>query len=869
MHHHVGRRNLATLSLVLVLVFAQASLGRPVPDFDAAPQTPNPSRPLPPPQYIPDHNFDTRHIALDLRFDWDLERVIGIETMTFKPLIRDLGNIELDAANMTITSVKLAEAPLKYETDVPKEKIRIALGRLYQPSDELTLVIEYITNSAQSARVRAAGGGLRFIKPTVEDPKRTKQIWSQGESEYNHFWFPVYDHPNDFFTSELTATVEKPLSVISNGALIDTRDNTDGTRTFHWKIEQPHASYLTSIVVGEYIPIIGDYEGIPIVTNVYPSEIEEGKITTARLSEMVKFFSEKTGLKYPYAKYAQTTVRDFSGAMENISATTQSDVMIHDARTELDQNTDGVQSHELAHQWFGDYLTCRYWSDLWLNESFAVYFQAMWDEHKLGGDDFLYSDIKANQDAYFTAWKLGNRHPIVTRNYSNPDAMFDTYAYPRGGAVLHMLRKTLGEDNWWRAINYYLHKYANQPVETGQFRIAIEESTGQSMDWFFDEWLYRMGHPVFRVTQSYEPSAKTLKLSVEQVQTIDAASQFPQVALFQTPVEVEIQTASATRLERVQIMPKKEQGFTFAVDSKPLLVNFDYHGTLIKEVQFDKTTEDLVYQLTRDDDVLGRIWALSELAGRVNSGKIAEVEKRQIAAALSNTVTRDKFWGVRFETATALASVKDPAARNALIAAARDSNARVRAQAITSLALSKDPALASFYQQFLSDPSYGVIKAAALAIGETRVPGAFESLIKLLDAPSWRDNIRASALLGLAALRDKRALDIAFRFAQGGNAPQVRVAALRVLGGIGAGDPKVFTLVSETTTKAFESEDLTLGAAAAEALVNLGDPRGIVVLDQISQAAAAIPRIQDLVSPYRERLRRASAGAISPARPHQ
>ena len=162
---------------------------------------------------------------------------------------------------------------------------------------------------------------------------------------------------------------------------------------------------------------------------------------------MVKFFSEKTGLKYPYAKYAQTVVRDFGGGMENISATTQTDNMIHDARTELDQTSDGLQSHELAHQWFGDYLTCRTWADIWLNESFATYFQAMWDEYKLGHDDFLYADVKSNQDAYFNAWNQGNRHPIVTKNYANPDAVFDTYAYPRGGAVLHMLRKNLGEEN--------------------------------------------------------------------------------------------------------------------------------------------------------------------------------------------------------------------------------------------------------------------------------------------------------------------------------------------------------------------------------------------------------------------------------------
>src|SRR6185503_15934657 len=253
----------------------------------------------------------------------------------------------------------------------------------------------------------------------------------------------------------------------------------------------------------------------------------------------------------------------------------------HDARTELDSNSDGLQSHELAHQWFGDYVTCRDWSDIWLNESFATYFQAMWDEHHLGQDDFLYSDVKANQDAYLVAWRQGKRRPIVTKNYANPDSMFDTYAYPRGGAVLHMLRLTLGEENWWRAINYYLHKYANQPVDTEQFRIAIEESTGQAMDWFFDEWLYKMGHPVFRVTQTYDSAAKALSLSVEQVQTADSSSQFPQVALFQMPVNIEISAAAGTRVERVQILAKKQQTFTFKVDSKPSLVNFDYHGTLI------------------------------------------------------------------------------------------------------------------------------------------------------------------------------------------------------------------------------------------------------------------------------------------------
>ncbi|MGZ8843957.1 MAG: M1 family aminopeptidase, partial [Pyrinomonadaceae bacterium] len=763
---------------------------------------------------------------------------------------------------MTITSIKLVNGgPLQFEMDAAKQKLRIALGRPYQPAEELTIAIEYHTNGSQEKIPGLVGAALRFIKPSPDDPTRPKQIWSQGESEYNHYWFPVYDHPNDFFTSEITATVEKPLTVVSNGKLLETKENKDGTRTFHWKIEQPHASYLTSIIVGEYTPIISEYQGIPIITNVYPNEVKEGKVTAARLPEMVKFFSEKTGLKYPYAKYAQTTVRDFGGGMENISATTQTDNMIHDARTELDSNTDGLQSHELAHQWFGDYVTCRDWSDIWLNESFATYFQAMWDEHKLGGDDFLYSDVKANQDAYLTAWKQGNRHPIVTKNYANPDAVFDTYAYPRGGAVLHMLRQTLGEDNWWRAINYYLHKYANQPVETEQFRIAIEESTGQALDWFFDEWLYKMGHPVFRVKQNYDPATKALKLSVEQLQTIDSSSQFPQVALFQTPVEIEIGTASGTRLERLQILPKKEQSFTIAVDSKPLLVNFDYRGTLIKEVQFDKATEDLAYQLTRDDDVLGRIWALDQLASRVTAATTSEGDKQRIATELANAVTRDKFWGVRVDAATALADVKDSSARNALIAATRDPDTRVRARAVTSLANSKDPSLANLFVKLLNDQSYAVIKAAALALGETKSPSAYDALAKLLNIPSWRDNIKASALSGLGALQDKRALDVAFRYAEKGNPSAVRAAALGLLGKIGGDDPMAFTLIADTAMKAFANGDFNLFTAAGEALVSLGNPRGFAVLEQISHDASVTPRLKERLSQYQELLRKVVAGA--------
>ena len=812
-------------------------------------------RPFPPPRYIPPHNYDQRNIKLDLRFDWEQEQAIGSATITLAPTIKDLRRVDFDAAFLTVSAATLASgAPLKFDYDSPRETLSIQLDRAYQPAEELTVVISYHTNKPPAARTAAlGGGGLNFIKPRPDDPTRPKQIWTQGESEANHFWFPSFDHPNDFVTTEIVATVEKPLFVVSNGALLSTKENPDGTRTFDWKMDQPHATYLTSIVVGEFAAVTGEYAGIPITTYVYPKEIEEGKVTAARLPEMVKFFSEKTGIKYPYAKYAQTTVRDFGGGMENISATTQTDNMIHDARTELDTNSDGLQSHELAHQWFGDYLTCRSWSDIWLNESFATYFQAMWDEYKFGHDEFLYSDVKSNQEQYYAAWARGQRRPIVTRNYTNPDAVFDTYAYPRGGAVLHMLRTYLGEDNWWRSINHYLTKYANQPVETSQFRIAIEETTGQPMDWFFDEWVYKMGHPVFRVTQDYDAANKLLTLKVRQEQRPDPESQYPQVSFFQTPVDVEIMTAGNRRVDRVQIEAKEEQVLKFTVDSEPLLVNFDNEGTLIKELLFVKTTGQLIYQLQNDRDPLGRIWASSQLSARLREDKTSAADREGILKALAQAVTKDPFWGARVEVLVALNGIND--AKETLLAATKDPEARVRARAVAALSATKDPGLADTYVQLLNDRSYAVIRAAASALGQTRSPAGYDALVKLIDLPSWRDTIRASGLTGLTALNDKRALELGIKYYPAGNSNNVRAAALSLLGATGKDDPRVLPILAAVLNEGLERRSFQLISAAGEAMVALGDERAVTTLEEVAKKASDSPQIASVISSYQSRLK--------------
>ncbi len=838
----------ASLLALALNVAAQTPTPTPSP-------TPRRARPFPPAQYIPPHNYDQRNIKLDLRFDFAKEQAIGTETITLAPTVKDLKRVDLDAAFMVVEGAKLAKGtPLKFTFDEKKENLSIALDRAYQLNEEITIVINYHTVKAPPERIALlGGGGLNWILPRADDPTRPKQAWTQGESEANHFWFACFDHPNDFVTTEIVGTVEKPLSIISNGKLLSTKENSDGTRTFDWKIDAPHATYLTSVVVGEYKAVSAEYAGIPVLTYVYPNEFEEGKVTASRLPEMVKFFSEKTGIKYPYAKYAQTMARDFGGGMENISATTQTDNMIHDARTELDQTSDGLESHELAHQWFGDYLTCRSWSDIWLNESFATYFQAMWDEHYLGQDDFLYQDIKSNQDQYFAAWNRGQRRPIVTKNYVNPDAVFDTYAYPRGGAVLHMLRTFLGEDNWWRSINHYLTKHAHQPVETAQFRIAIEETTGQPMDWFFDEWLYKMGHPVFRVTQAYDSAKKELTLTVRQEQKPDPDSQYPQVGFFQTPVDIEIATTANTRVERVQIEPKEEQVFRFSVDSEPSFVNFDYRGTLIKELIFEQDTGRSLHQLQEDQDVLGRLWALSQLSARMKDEKISANAKTSIVHALEDRVLNDKFWGVRFEAVSALHGLKE--AKDALLAAMKDKDARVRARAVTALAATKDSTFADAYTPLLNDQSYGVIRAAAVALAQTKNPAAYDALVKLIDQPSWRDTIRASSLQGLAVLGDKRAMELGFKYAAPPTRYDVRAAAFALIGSTGKDDPRSIPLLVAALNDGIDRRSFQFVASAGSALVALGDEHILAVFDEAIKRAGPTSQFTATLTNFRQRLK--------------
>ncbi|HMM80058.1 MAG TPA: M1 family aminopeptidase [Pyrinomonadaceae bacterium] len=866
-------RRIATVAILFVFTAPSFAFIRPLP-ADSLGLFADAGK-LPPVNWIRSRKYDIKHLSIDLRFDWDKEQAMGEETVSFAPFA-DSNQLTLDAAYMTINWVKAADgSPLKfdYAGKDGNDNLVITLNRTVKAGEESAVKISYATHYVNEADANSPiggfGKGLRFIKPGPDDPNKPRQIWSQGETEFNRYWFPSYDTPNDFRTTELRATVAKPFFVVSNGKLESTTENKDGTRTFYWKMDQPYANYLTSIVVAETTPVVQNFEGTPVYNYGYTNETKEVAATTKNLPATIKFFSDITGVRYPYPKYSQAFVEDFGGGMENISATTQIEEMIHDDRELLDEDSESLQSHELAHQWFGDYVTCRDWGQIWLNESFATYMQSMWDEKFKGHDEFLYSDVRANQNTVLGDWARGNRRPIVTKYYANKDAMFDNYAYPGGGSVLHMLRKTVGDAGFFLALNNYLKTNAHQPVSTEDLRIAFEESTGQSLDWFFDEWLYKMGHPVFDITKSYDAASKKLTLNVKQTQQPDETNPFPQTRYFQTWVEVEIDGT----IHRVWIDPKETNTFTFDSAAEPKIVNFDYEGTLLKEMTFKKSADELLYQMANDKDMIARRWAMGELQSLAKNDKAVEAK---FVDALIVSAEKDPFWRVRRAALAFIANVYspdpapgqkrpaaklDPKVEAVVLRLTKDKESLIRADAIELLGETQDAKFVPEYLAALNDRSYGVIDQAAPALGATKDAKAFDALSKLVNSKSWHDRLLVAGLRGLEALGDKRGFDVAIAIANDkGHSTAVRATAATTAAATANGDPRAFDLLLTQFKTALAANDIQGLVTAAQGAIKLGDPRGQQIFDALKEKfkdnAQAMPVITQWEAAFKANIKK-------------
>ncbi len=693
----------------------------------------------------------------------------GTAHLTLSALVDNLTRLEFDAVELDIKDVKLSTGKISSFENTGR-KLTIFLDKALKASDQLTVRIEY---SGEPRR------GLYFIGPDKSYPDRPYQVWTQGEDEENRYWFPSYDYPNDRATSEMIVTVPQKYTAISNGTLVETKEKkTKGARTFHWKQDIPHPNYLTSLVVGEFALTREKVDGIELEYYVPKGREEDAKRSFENTSKMIQFFSDYFGIKYPYPKYAQVVVADFIfGGMENITATTLTERTLHDKRANLDFTSDDLVTHELAHQWWGDLLTCRDWSHAWLNEGFATYCEALFKERDLGRDEAAYYQIK-DQENYMEEDEERYRRPIVSKTYIEPSELFDRHLYEKGGLVLHMLRYYLGDELFQKGLQHYAKTFREKAVETNDFRRAMEDASGHSLEGFFDQWVYHGGYPEFKVNYDWDDNAKIAKLSVSQTQT--ANGETPEV--FQTPVDISFTLPKGIQTRRITLTERNET-FNFSLPEKPKDVEFDPGNWILKTLDFDKPKLMLLQQLQADKNVIGRIRAAQRLA---------KYPSEDVVDALKTAALKDLFWGVQAESAKALGKIRTTLALKALIVSLKTKHPKARRAVVKALGEFKDDDAVKVLIGVLDegDPSYYVEGEAARSLGKTQSSKAFNVLKKNLRKESFIDVIRAGVFDGFAELKDPEAIPIVIDWTRYGKPHTAREAATKALAKLGEGKPE-------------------------------------------------------------------------------
>ncbi|HSA96354.1 MAG TPA: M1 family aminopeptidase, partial [Acidobacteriota bacterium] len=579
--------------------------------------------------------------------------------------------------------------------------------------------------------------GLKYVAETADNPPI---VFSDSFPENVHHWFPCYDYPNDKVTNEIVATVKRGLKVAANGRLVSViEDKEAGAVTYHWSQDLPHSTYLIFLAAAPYVIVRDSYGTLPVNYWVYPQDAAKVRPTYGKTPKMIEFFNRIYGYDYPWQKYDQVSVPSGGGA-ESTSATAMTHRIMVDEQGEPDFSAIGIVSHELAHQWWGDLVTLRSWAHTWINESFGTYSDYLYHRFEKGDDEGAVN-LRGKLNAYLREAKTRYIRPIVSDRYDEPGEMFDAHTYPKGACVLHMLRSLVGDEPFFKTLSHFLHRYAFDAVDTADFIRSVKTVTGRNLDWFFDQWLFKPGHPVFEVRSAWDAAAKVVRLTVAQVQDLSRG-----VPLFRVPVAIKLDTPGKTDIREIWV-DKREETFEFPLEEKPLLVRFDEGNVLIKEITFPKERDELLYQL-RHDDVIGRMDAAGAL--------LAFKDDPRTAAALAASLKTDPFWAVRTSALEALAQLRVKGGAALLKKACLDPDSQVRAAALVALGDLKDPAHLEFYKGlFEKDPSYRVQAGALAAIGKTGDPSAVPFLKRAMARPSYRDMVRRAAETALKLLEDK------------------------------------------------------------------------------------------------------------------
>lgn len=655
---------------------------------------------------------DVLHTKLEVNFDWENSRMNGVATIDLKQHFYPSDKLYLDARGMDIKSLKvfdinatinpieIKDASWKYEND----SIKVSLGRVFTADEKFRVIIDYV---AKPNELKKAGGsaaimddkGLYFINPKGENPFKMPQIWTQGETQATSVWMPTTDSPNERMTQEILMTVDEKYTTLSNGLLISSTKLPNGKRLDHWKIEQPHAPYLAMMAVGEFKKVVDEpWNGKEISYYVEKEYEPYAKEMFGMTKEMIELFSAKLGTPYEWPKYSQIVVRDYvSGAMENTSATLHGDFMVYQTSREMLDHKKGesVIAHELFHQWFGDLVTCESWSNLPLNESFATYSEYIWFEHKYGRDVADYYHHQSRQ-GYIHSGKEVN---LIRFNYKDKEDMFDAFSYNKGGQVLHMLRKVVGDEAFFASLKNYLQTNKFKAVEIHNLRLAFEETTGRDMNWFFDQWFLNKGRPSLKVTKTHS-SPNTVELTVEQTQD------FKQAPLYRLPLEVDLYMNGKAERKHIEITEQK-QTFTLTAQGVIQLVNFDAERQLLCNLEYAKSKEEYIFQLKNAPLWEDRYEALKELESHISD--------EDVFTLYVETALKDKSHHIRnfafskFDKAPSAYLDKIKSTLKEIYA--NDQKTYTRAKALSSLnkKFLNDPDIVQLNHDALKEQSYAII----------------------------------------------------------------------------------------------------------------------------------------------------------------
>jgi aminopeptidase N len=672
---------------------------------------------------------DLIHTRLDVKFDYDKSYLNGKEWVTLQPHFYATDTLVLDAKGMDVHHVEVVKdgknVPLKFDND--GMQLHIHLDRSYRRTEKYTLYIDYTAKPNElkvhqgSAAITDAKG-LYFINPKGEDKDKPVQIWTQGETEANSAWFPTIDKPNQKCTEEITMTVPAKYVTLSNGVLVDQKNNNDGTRTDHWKMDLPNSPYLFFMGVGDYSIVKDSYKGKEVAYYVEKQYAPVARRIFGNTPEMMALYSRLTGVDYAWPKYDQIVGRDYvSGAMENTTCTLHGESAQQDARELSDGNQwEDVIAHELFHHWFGDLVTCESWSNITVNESFADFSETIWNEYKYGkdfGDAVNYAGIQS-----YLAQPDNAEKNLVRFQYADKEDVFDQVSYPKGGRILNMLRNYVGDSAFWKSLNLYLTTYKFQSAEAQQLRLAFEQVTGEDLNWYWNQWYYGSGHPKLTIDYVYDDAAGKVQVIVNQTQESGK--------VFRLPVAIDVYNGGSKTRHKVWVEDKTDT-FTFAYSSHPDLVNFDGDKILLCEKTDKKTLDNYIYQFKQAGLYLDRREAIDYCAKHQDDPKAVELLK----AAL-----KDKFYRLRDHTLSLLDMEKESVktAFEPLVAemAAHDPSRMVQASAIGILGSFRDPKYKPIFVKYVNDSSYSVAGNALEGLMVVDSVEAFKMTTVLRKAPA-------------------------------------------------------------------------------------------------------------------------------------